>query len=283
MRPHVEIINEKDYIFHAAELPGGEGRAIQRNLSVDEEDGSASMSVEFQSAFDRPAGYHDAETEWFVLDGEIAVGDKVMGKGGYFQAPKGIWTPRVQAKEGTRILLYREYGDWGFSASDSSRAGAVGELTIDDTDARQWDAVETPGPKPGLFIKMLHRDPATGFYSRLIWAAPGWDDHRLAHHPVYEEAYTISGSMTYNFGFLDVGTYFFRPAWIKHGHFISHEPGGCVWLIRSDGDLTNYYTTNERVIAEGTAENYDKETQGPVITGDPVRSKSTGAWDGDGK
>ena len=40
VRPHVELIQEDDYVWHAAELPGGEGRASERRLSVDEEDGS---------------------------------------------------------------------------------------------------------------------------------------------------------------------------------------------------------------------------------------------------
>jgi hypothetical protein len=284
MRPHIELIHEDDYIWHPAELHGGEGKAIQRNLSVDEEDGSASTRVDFVTAFHRPAGYHIGDTEWFVLEGEIAVGDKTLGKGGYFHAPKGVAMPALSVKEGTRILLYREYGDWGFEeASSNAEWAREPELIVLDTDAMEWLAVDKPGPKPGLFIKMLHRNPETGFYSRLIWAAPGWDDHRLAHHPCYEEAYTIWGSMVYNFGDLLPGTYFFRPAWVKHGHFISHEPDGCAWLIRSDGDLVNYYTTNERVIAEGTPENYDPETQGPVITGLPVRSKSAGEWSGDGR
>ncbi|HEX9710963.1 MAG TPA: DUF4437 domain-containing protein [Actinomycetota bacterium] len=283
MRPHVELIHEDDYIWHAAELPRSEGRARQRNLSLDEEDGSASTSVVFDAAFDREAGYHMADTEWYVLEGEIAIGDQVLGKGGYLHAPKGMVVPRTQAKEGTRILLYREYGDWGFEPT-TRRADWASEqdLTVLDTEATPWEAVDKPGPKPGLMIKMLHRNPDTGFYSRLIWAKPGWDDHRLAHHPCYEEAYTIWGSMVYNFGDLTPGTYFFRPAWMKHGHFISHEPDGCAWLIRSDGDLINYYTTNERVIVEGTAENYDGETQGPTLT-EPVRSKSMGAWSGDGR
>lgn len=283
MRPHVELIHEDDYIWHAAELPRSEGRARQRNLSLDEEDGSASTSVVFDAAFDREAGYHVADTEWYVLEGEIAIGDQVLGKGGYLHAPKGMVVPRTQAKEGTRILLYREYGDWGFEPT-TRRADWASEqdLTVLDTEATPWEAVDKPGPKPGLMIKMLHRNPDTGFYSRLIWAKPGWDDHRLAHHPCYEEAYTIWGSMVYNFGDLTPGTYFFRPAWMKHGHFISHEPDGCAWLIRSDGDLINYYTTNERVIVEGTAENYDGETQGPTLT-EPVRSKSMGAWSGDGR
>ncbi|HEX9695252.1 MAG TPA: DUF4437 domain-containing protein [Actinomycetota bacterium] len=284
MRPHVELIHEDDYIWHGAELPFGDGRARQRNLSLDEEDGSASTSVEFLSAFERPAGRHLADTEWYVLAGEIAVGDTVLGKGGYFHAPKGVAMPKVAAKEGTRILLYRELGDWGFEVNEQTAEWArERDLIVLDTEAMPWDPVDKPGPKPGLMIKMLHRNPETGFYSRLIWAKPGWDDHRLAHHPCYEEAYTVWGSMVYNFGDLTPGTYFFRPAWVKHGHFVSHEPDGCAWLIRSDGDLINYYTTNERVIAEGTPENYDPETQGPVITGLPVRSKSTGEWSGDGR
>lgn len=283
MRPHIELVHEDDYIWHPAELPHTEGRARQKNLSLDEEDGSGSFRVDFDTELTRPEGYHVADTEWYVLEGQITVGDKKLGTGGYFHAPKGVVMPAVTAKAHTRILLYREYGDWGFVPADTNAEWArQPEITVLDTDAMEWIAVDKPGPKPGLFIKMLHRDEATGFYSRLIWAAPGWDDHRLAHHPVYEEAYTIAGSMVYNFGDLTVGTYFFRPAWLKHGHFISHEPDGCTWLIRSDGDLTNFYTTNERVIVEGTPENYDPETQGPLLTA-PVRSKSTGAWSGDGR
>jgi hypothetical protein len=283
MRPHVELIHEDDYIWHPAELPRGDGTAVQRNLSLDEEDGSASLRVDFTSAFERPAGYHVADTEWYVLEGEIAVADTLLGKGGYFHAPKGRVMPRLGAREGTRILLYREYGDAGFEVAERSADWAREDLIVLDTEAMEWLAVDKPGPKPGLMIKMLHRNSDTGFYSRLIWAKPGWDDHRLAHHPCYEEAYTLWGSMRYNFGDLLPGTYFFRPAWVKHGHFISHEPDGCAWLIRSDGDLVNLYTTNERVIVEGTPENYDPETQGPVITGIPVRSKSAGPWSGEGR
>lgn len=284
MRPHVEIIQEDDYVWHPAELPSGEGRARQRNLSVDEEDGSASLRVDFLSAFARPGGYHVADTEWYVLDGEIAVGDQRLGRGGYFHAPKGVALPPVRAAEGTRILLYREYGDWGFEPTDRNAEWArEPSLTVLDTEAMEWKAVEKPGPKPGLMIKLLHEDTKTGFYTRLIWAKPGWDDHRLAHHPCYEEAYTLWGSMVYNYGLLTGATYFFRPAWVKHGHFISHEPDGCAWIIRSDGELVNLYTTNERVIVEGTAENYDRETQGPVLAGIPVRSKSTGEWSGEGR
>ena len=41
MRPHVEIIQQSDLCWHPAEMHGGTGRVMQRNLSYDEEDGSA--------------------------------------------------------------------------------------------------------------------------------------------------------------------------------------------------------------------------------------------------
>ncbi|WP_190823913.1 DUF4437 domain-containing protein [Saccharopolyspora pogona] len=61
--------------------------------------------------------------------------------------------------------------------------------------------------------------------------------------------------MEYNFGTLDLGTYFFRPARVKHGHFTSLE-GGATWLLRSDGELRNWYTQNEWVRWGGEAINY---------------------------
>jgi hypothetical protein len=89
--------------------------------------------------------------------------------------------------------------------------------------------------------------------------------------------------MEYNFGRIDPGTYIFRPARVKHGHFIAGEEKGTSWIFRLDGSLLNWVTINERIIIEGDALNYDPETEGPVIAGIPVRSRSIGAWDLDGQ
>ncbi len=259
MRPHVELIHDKDYVWHAAELPGGEGRASEQRLSVDEEDGSSSLRVDFHTRWGRGAGIHHANTEYHVLDGSVTYGERTIGKGGYIRAPKGVPVDAITFAEGTRILHYREYGDAGFDAVDSLAAprwdDAYGDTVVIDTEAMAWDPVKNAGPMPGLLIKYLHVDPVSGFYTRLVHASEGWADHRLAHHPCYEEAYTVQGHMEYNFGTLDVGTYFFRPARVKHGHFTTQE-GGCTWLMRSDGELFNWYTQNEYVRWGGEGVNY---------------------------
>ena len=260
MRPHVELIQEDDYVWHGAELPGGEGRASERRLSVDEEDGSSSLRIDFHTDWGRGPGIHHANTEYYVVEGEIDYGGQKIGKGGYVYAPKGVPIDYLKVAEGTKILHYREYGDAGFDPVDSLAgatrwADAREDVIVIDSDAMKWDAVPNPGPMPGLFIKYLHVDPVSGFYTRLVHAQEGWSDHRLAHHPCYEEAYTTQGHMEYNFGTLDLGTYFFRPARVKHGHFTTME-GGATWLLRSDGELANWYTQNEWVRWGGEGVNY---------------------------
>jgi hypothetical protein len=259
VRPHVELIHEDDYVWHAAELPRGDGTAKERRLSVDEEDGSSSLRVDFVSDWGRGPGIHHANTEYYLLDGEMTYGGRRIGPGAYLYVPRGVPADALQFAAGSRVLHYREYGDAGFDATDSvdvpAWEDAREEVIALDTAAMQWDDVPNPGPMPGLMIKYLHVDPVTGFYTRLVHAREGWADHRLAHHPCYEEAYTVQGHMEYNFGTLDLGTYFFRPARVKHGHFTTME-GGATWLLRSDGELLNWYTQNEWVRWGGEAVNY---------------------------
>jgi len=186
MRPHVEFVHENDLLWHMAELPHGVGDARQKNLSYDEEDGSASLRVTFFSDWSRPSGLHAAMTEWYVLKGEICVGETVLNEGDYWCAPKGVLTPELSAKEGTEVLLFREYGDWNFTLSNEHAPdkSEQAELVIKRTGEMDWYDVEDPvngspmdfsrggTPVPGLFIKLLYRDPDTGFYTRLIKAKP---------------------------------------------------------------------------------------------------------------
>jgi hypothetical protein len=301
MRPHVELIQQADLCYHTPELPRGEGRVRQRNLSFDEENGAASTRLEFDSAWHRPAGYHHADTEWFVLRGQIKLGEQRLYPGGYFRAPAGLRIPALEVQEGSEVLLFREYGDWGFSVSDNDRSGFVarggntasaepGELTVADTGRMEWmPNVYEGDTQRFLKLKLLYEDPAPdgdntkGFVTLLCWAPPGWSDNRMVHHPVFEEAYVIDGRLDYNFGTLKLGTYFYRPARVKHGHFISGEERGSTAIVRLDGTLINWITVNERVRIEGEAVNYDPQTQAPVIAGLPVRSRSAGDWDLDGQ
>lgn len=303
MRPHVELIQEGDLVWHPAELTRGDGKARQRNLSYDEENGGASTRVVFDSAWSRPAGYHHGDVEWYVMAGQVRIGDRLLGKGGYFRAPAGLCIPAIQVAAGTDVLIFREFGDWGFSASAKNRSRFVarggntaseeqGALTIVDTNRMEWMPNAYEGDTQRfLKLKLLYHDPAPpgqnnkGFVTMLAWAPPGWSDNRMVHHPVFEEAYSLDGHLVYNFGTLDAGTYFFRPARVKHGHFVAGEERGWTGFFRLDGSLINWITVNERIVVEGNAINYDPKSkyEAPVIAGLPIRSRSTGEWDLDGQ
>lgn len=288
MRPHVELIDEKDLIFHPAELIGGVGTALQKNLSYDEEDGSCSAKIHFETEWTRPAGIHVAQTEWYVLEGEVQIGDETLKAGGYWCTPAGVVCPALKAQAGTVILYFREYGDWKFIETEQAAETVRDDqkLVIKRTDEMDWiDVVDGSPmrfdlggtPVPGLYIKMLFRDEKTGFYTRLIKAKPNWREHPLAHHPVYEEAYTLEGSFNFNFGDMWPGTYFFRPALVRHGDFTA-GPEGTVWLLRCDGDLVDWYTDNAKMEMHGDPVNWGPEyphTEEPVPL-QPVRSRSIG-------
>jgi Domain of unknown function (DUF4437) len=289
MRPHVELVDERDLIWHMAEFLHAEGKASQRNLCYDEEDGSVSARLRFDSDWGRPGGVHHAETEWYIISGEVTVGDRKLGPGDYWHAATGVYTPPLKVKEGTEVLFYREYGDWGFDVVDKDRdfVREDQKLIVLNSGSQEWVPVEIGSPMrfdlggtpvPGLYIKMLHRDVTTGFYSRLIKAKPGWIEHPLAHHPVFEESYCLDGGLDYNYGSFQSGVYQFRPALVRHGDFASDPEFGCTWLIRCDGDLVDWYTNNARLEMHGDPVNWGPDlphTQAPLIA-QPVRSRSIG-------
>lgn len=288
MRPHVELIDEKDLIWHPAELPGGDGTAVQRNLAYDEEDGSVSAKIHFESDWSRPAGVQKAQIEWYILKGEVRLGDQVLVANDYWMTPGGVQQPALTVKAGTEILYFREFGDWRFEVGGASHdsvrpdqklvvkhASQMPWIDVKDGSPMRFDLGGTP--VPGLYIKMLFRDEKTGFYTRLIKAKPNWVEHPLAHHPVYEEAYCLEGSFHYNFGEMWPGTYFFRPALVRHGDFVAGDEG-TVWIVRCDGDLVDWYTDNARMEMKGDPVNWGEgypHTVAPVPL-QPVRSRSIG-------
>jgi hypothetical protein len=206
-------------------------------------------------------------------------------------APKGIRTPALSVTEGTEILLFREHGDWHFDLADTDRdfvredrklivrnSAEMPWIDVKDGSPMRFDLGGTP--VPGLYIKLLARDAETGFYTRLIKAKPGWREEPLAHHPCSEEAYCLAGGFDYNFGQMWPGTYFWRPALIRHGDFTADADQGCTWIVRSDADLVDWYTDNARVTMTGDATNWGPEyphSLAPRLV-EPVRSRSIGAW-----
>ncbi|MFI5427377.1 DUF4437 domain-containing protein [Aeromicrobium sp. UC242_57] len=161
MRPHVETIAEHDLIWHIAEFEHATGTARQRNLCYDEEDGSASLKVHFTTDWSRPAGVHAAETEWYVLEGQVRIGDTVLGPEGYWHASAGVLTPPLEVAEGSVVLVFREFGDWAFTPADADspivrpdqelivlQTSDMPWIDVEDGSPMRFDIGGTPRPRP---------------------------------------------------------------------------------------------------------------------------------------
>lgn len=99
---------------------------------------------------------------------------------------------------------------------------------------QQWEPLGTHG----LRRKVLGRTPGTGFITSVVDIPKGWRGGGIAHyHHAFEEVYMWSGSVTVGGKhYWRTGDYFYRPAWVVHGHDERSEEGACA-IIRSDGPL----------------------------------------------
>ena len=100
----------------------------------------------------------------------------------------------------------------------------------------------------GISRKDLRKDDETGertFLSMILpHSEPPEKKGPQESHPVVEEAYVISGSLTGPHGTMAPGAYFWRPPGIPHGPFGTRW--GCVALIRFvGGEHKNEWSTSE--------------------------------------
>lgn len=99
---------------------------------------------------------------------------------------------------------------------------------------QEWEPLGTHG----LRRKVLGRIPNTGYITSVVDIPRGWRGGGIAHyHHAFEEVYMWSGSVTVGGKhYWHTGDYFYRPAWVVHGHDERSEEGACA-IIRSDGPL----------------------------------------------
>jgi len=91
-----------------------------------------------------------------------------------------------------------------------------------------------PAPLPGLDYKVLHRDDARGYTTRLLRFAPGstYPAHR---HGATEEVFIVSGSVVLNGVTLRAGDYCRSEAGTHETAAFSAE-GGMAIIVSSDAD-----------------------------------------------
>lgn len=241
-RAHIEFIQQQDISWEVAALGAGTAPVERKMLSRDDGTGAETVLMRLAAGW-RTSGLRAAPDacELFVLHGrlQLSIGPAkvALARGGYLRIEASGLPVALEARRSTELLWLSAIG------REIPAQGSTGAtpFTFVDSEAVAWETPWVTGPEPGLRIKLLWRSEATGAYSRLIQAAPGWREQRLEHHDCIEEVYLIEGDMTMGaLGTMGAGAYIWRPAGIKHGPMQTRRGG--VMFIRTDGPLVNYYT-----------------------------------------
>ena len=100
------------------------------------------------------------------------MGNETFGPGMYWRAPAGLRVPDISVDKGSEVLIFREYGDWGFSVSESDKSEFIpeggntaseepGKLTICDSAKMDWmDNIYEGDSHRFLQLKILYHDPS---------------------------------------------------------------------------------------------------------------------------
>ncbi len=105
------------------------------------------------------------------------------------------------------------------------------EMEIQSIDHIPWEPVTGEGVTgPGIYQKILRRDPETGNYTRLLKVGPGTETSETLIHDVCEEIYVLEGTyIDKGKGItLKPGMYGCRPAGMKHGPYSYPEGALCL-------------------------------------------------------
>jgi hypothetical protein len=266
-------------------LPGANMPARQITLSESPVNKAVSAVIDLPRGWQRERGANpDTFVEWYIQAGDLWAGDDLLLLGDHYvrAEPNAAFGP-LRTVHGARVMMFTE-GDPMAWRLVPGTGPAVSEGVIHtDANMLEWIPSLYPGPpvhgeESRLWTKILNM--SDDCKTRLVRAGNGWYDHRTSHHPCVEEMYTLRGHMTYNFGILEVDTYFYRPPGVKHGFFQAF-PAGTTWIIRCDGDLENIYTE-----PDGTPINWQYGTEREPVVVNPetlVRSQRAGPWSGAGQ
>jgi hypothetical protein len=245
-RPHIEPFCDRDVAFRNMTLPGL-GRGFRyKMLSLDNETGACSMTVQLDSGYTRKPGFSWSEYEMLITEGSLKIDGKFYGKGHYFYVPAGYSLGEMTTDGAVLMLMYNT----GEPSHVESREHHPLAMTHYYHDVSSYDdipwttgGVTRPTVATGCLVKLLNFNPVSHAITFLYCMTPNFSQDNISYHDCAEESYHIWGtSWMMQFGEIPTGGYFWRPAYINHGAFSSGL--GCIALGRTDSKLYNHFHYN---------------------------------------
>jgi hypothetical protein len=269
-RPWIEFVQSQNLAWRADDLWGVRPRTESKVLSLDTEDGAASLLVRYPSGWRLdPAGALSADEEFLVLSGELSIGRVHYREKSYAHLPAGYDRgPMASATGAVALTFFSRRPGWS-KAGGFDPARLVESL---DAFSVPYTARFHPEFPPGAGRKTLYEDPVTHDQSWILGTLPMRWAERSEVHPVVEEMYLLSGESHGNRGVMRPGAYFWRPAQIPHGPY-GTLTGNLYFFRTKGGPLSTQYIDAERpfrwwpeydpVLPEGMTAARGEAEQGP--------------------
>jgi len=216
-------------------------------LSLDNETGACTMTVQFDGGYRQKPGFSWSEMEMVVVEGELQYGDRTIRKGHYLFVPAGYAMPEISTEQGALVVMMYNTGEPSLVESKEHHPLAQVNL-YHDVDAYMdipWAMgnIAKPSVAAGCMIKLLNYNPNSFALTFLYCMTPAFYQDNISYHDCAEESYHLWGtSWMMQFGEVPTGGYFWRPAYINHGAFASEF--GCIALGRVDSKLFNHFHYN---------------------------------------
>jgi hypothetical protein len=221
-------------------------------LSRDVKSGAISLLVYYPPGWEsRDPGYHRADEELFVLEGDLTVGERTLTRWSYLYVPsETIHGPRRTENGCLALQFYNRTPD--FIPTEKVKVDTSNAVIYKNFYEEPWShgllRHRSPTPPP-LLVKILRLDPQTGARTWIAGILGGHSKRPWEIHPTWEEGYLLEGESTVGeclpeglkIGTYRPGGYFFRPAGIAHGGPHGGTETYAIWFFRAPARLEVQY------------------------------------------
>ena len=159
-RPHIEPFCDRDVSFKNMTLPGFGSGFSYKTLSLDNDTGACSLTVQLRGGYKQPPGFSYSELEIMVVEGQIKIGDEVCNRGHYFFIPAGYALPAIESDQGAILLMMYNTSEPNHIESTDHHPLSRKELyhAVDSYKDIIWAPgnVVSPSVASGCMIKLLN-------------------------------------------------------------------------------------------------------------------------------
>lgn len=271
-RPWIEFVQSQRLPRLVGDLGLFERPVATRVMSIDPDDGSASLLIVLDDGQVLPVVDASRDEEMLVTVGALRSGngewdlDRMQYRCRAAGEPQ---RPPLTAFGPTIVLLF-------IGSVRSDAVGGEASAPAVDLVRAPWQSTFTPGLTPGAARKDLRVDPHDGSQTWILGTLPMRFGTRAEWHPVVEEMVLLSGVLTGPLGTMHPGAYFWRPPHEPHGPFGS-ETGTVLFFRTVGGPLETTFSDHEEVAG---AREVPPVIPEDVLAGlDPSWTPTRGPWE----